>query len=150
MLCCLTSSLIFHIIYTHRPEFLHQAIVLFPLSLTSFSPVSQFFCHSLFIIFLIFSHTFCLVCLLSIFFQIFIIVLYNPICSCVYRTLHIIWSLFFCAAARCMLSQFYAFSFFLSFVKKYVNQDFSFCNLLYVELHDLNFFHMFSMFLITR
>lgn len=58
-----------------------------------FNPFSQFFCHSLLILLLGFSSHFCYVCLLSIFFHIFIVILYNPICS--YIVLHMLYGVMF-------------------------------------------------------
>lgn len=90
MLYCLIISSIFHKIRAHRPELLDQTFLLclFQSLIPShnFSVILfWFFCS-------VFPHIFCLVCLLSIFFQIFIIILYNPICSHICCPSHAVWS----------------------------------------------------------
>lgn len=91
MLYCLTISLVFHKIYAHRPEFLDQTFLLCFFHSLIFFPVSRFFCHTLFILLLSFSSHF-LSCVLSISFQIFIVILYNLICSHRYCPSHTVWS----------------------------------------------------------
>lgn len=87
MLYCLIISLIFHKICAHRPEMLDQTL---PFSL--FNLFSPFCCHSLLILLLSFSSHLYLVCLLSIFFEMFVEILYNPICYHIYCPSHTVWS----------------------------------------------------------
>lgn len=138
--CCIVSLFLFHKICAHRPELLDQTFLLCLFHSLIFSHnfsviLFWFFCS-------VFPHIFCLVCLFSIFFQIFIVILHNPICFHIYCPSHTVWShvpkWFFCAVARFVLSCLCAFPFFQLCLE--VSELGLLCKSLQMKLCVLHFF----------
>lgn len=86
---------------------------------------------SLFLFFCLF-FLFFLVCLLSIFFQIFNVILYNLVCSCIFCISHIVWRHVPYDSSVQLQDAYFPVCmhllFFFSCAKKSVSQDFCFCN----------------------